>query len=27
MTAGDLTDCCIIGGHRPPIQCTREALL
>jgi len=20
MTAGDLADCCIVGGHRPPLQ-------
>src|SRR5882762_435273 len=21
MTAGDLAGCCIVGGHRPPLQC------
>jgi len=20
MTAGDLANCCIVGGHRPPLQ-------
>src|SRR5438094_2152325 len=24
MTAGDLTSCCIAGGHRPPLQCIRR---
>src|SRR2546426_9403969 len=24
MTAGDLTSCCIAGGHGPPLQCIRR---